>query len=252
MIAAIDIGNTRTKVGFFSAGKLVRNLAIATGEDFSALGWEPLEGAVIGSVVPALSARWQDFLLPRARHVHLASAASPWGFRSEVEEPSRVGVDRLANIEAALGFPGAAIVVDAGTATKFDLLEGVEIRHFAGGAIAPGVEVSYRALLAGTAQLGAVDLAKHSPVIGYNTETAIRSGVVHGFAAQVDGMIVKIFEERELPPTTVVVATGGAAGYLKGRARLITHYRPHLTLEGLHALAEKVFPRSSGPERRDL
>lgn len=87
---------------------------------------------------------------------------------------------------------------------------------------------------------GAIELNKHSPVVGYNTETAIRSGVLHGFAAQVDGMVARIFEERGVPAPFTVVATGGNSSYLNSRARLITHQRPRLTLEGLRDLARKV------------
>jgi type III pantothenate kinase len=85
-----------------------------------------------------------------------------------------------------------------------------------------------------------VALDKHSPVVGYDTETAVRSGVLHGFASQVDGMVARIFEERQIRPPFTVVATGGNASYLTGRARLITHQRPRLTLEGLRDLAKKV------------
>lgn len=244
MIAAVDIGNTLTKSAIFGVdGKLVAERSIATslGPTGIELGFfARVERAVIGSVVPSATGAWRELLTDSVSLVHTASAASPWGFEIGVEEPTKVGVDRLAALEGALIYPGSVIVVDAGTATKFDLLEGVEVRTFPGGAIAPGMEISYEALLASAAQLARIELKKHSPVLGYNTETAIRSGVVHGFAAQVDGMILRIFEERKLPSSTVVVATGGNSPYLQGRARLITQYRPRLTLEGLHAIAKKI------------
>lgn len=245
MIGIVDIGNTRTKLALFDAGgALAAERDLCTGTDFSlvaaGLFETRLEKAVIGSVVPAAVPAWKAFLEERAALVHVASHASPWGFRIGVETPERVGVDRLANMEGALSLPGAVLVVDAGTATKFDLLEGVAARTFAGGAIAPGLMISYQALLASTAQLGAIDLAKQSPVLGYNTETAIRSGVLQGFAAQVDGLVMRIFEERGLPSRAAVVATGGNSVYLQGRARLITHFRPRLTLEGLYGIARKI------------
>jgi type III pantothenate kinase len=228
----------------FEQGALVREQAFPTGaglpqkvSEFFAGG---MERAVVASVVPALTPLWGDFLLSRCGIVHVAGHDSPWGFEVGVEEPVKVGVDRLANMEGVLSFPGSVLVVDAGTATKFDLLEGVGKRRFVGGAIAPGIEVSYRAMLDKAAQLAPIDLAKHSPVVGYNTETAIRSGVVHGFAALVDGMVLKIFEEKKLPAGTSVVLTGGNASYLDGRAQLVSHRRPHLTLEGLHGLARKI------------
>jgi type III pantothenate kinase len=244
VIAAVDIGNTRTKFALFDErGQVTAEKTFLTGEAFSSVASlfdGMIDRAVIGSVVPAQTRLWGEFLLGRSNLLHVAGHDSPWGFELEVEQPETVGVDRLANLEASLQYPGAVLVVDAGTATKFDLLEGVSPRKFPGGAIAPGLMISFEALVARAAKLGAVDLAKHSPVVGYNTETALRSGTVHGFAAQVDGMVAKIFEERALRAPFTVVATGGNAPFLNSRARLITHQRPRLTLEGLHELAKKI------------
>jgi type III pantothenate kinase len=244
VIAAVDIGNTRTKFAIFREdGMVVAEKIFNTGESFASVGklWSgTLDCAVIGSVVPSQTPLWRDFLVGRSTKLHVAGQDSPWGFELQVEQPETVGVDRLANLEGALQYSGAVLVVDAGTATKFDLLEGVAPRKFPGGAIAPGLMISFEALVAKTAKLGTVDLAKHSPVVGYNTETAIRSGTVHGFASQVDGMVAKIFEERSLRAPFTVVATGGNAPFLNSRARLITHQRPRLTLEGLHELAKKI------------
>lgn len=245
MIGVVDIGNTRTKVALFDGqGTLVGDGVVNSHENFfplaSNLFSRSLDRLVVASVVPSLTPVWADFLEGRATMLHFAGHDSPWGFHVDVENPETIGVDRLANLEGALSFPGAVLVVDAGTATKFDLLEGVGTRSFPGGAIAPGLMISFEALLAQTKQLKSVDLGKHSPVIGYNTDTAIRSGVLHGFASMVDGMVARIFEERRLPSPWSVVATGGNSSFLSGRARLITHQRPRLTLEGLYALAKKI------------
>lgn len=244
MIAVVDVGNTRTKLALFAAdGRLEKEYSFPTNEPFylaaSKFFPEAIDRTVIASVVPSHTPDWASFLIGRSNLLHVAGFDSPWGFEVGVEEPAKVGVDRLANLEGALSLPGAVLVVDSGTATKFDLLEGVSPRRFPGGAIAPGVQISYEALMSRGAQLDPISLDKHSPVVGYNTETAIRSGVLHGFAAQVDGMVARIFEERGHRPSAVI-ATGGNSGYLQGRARLITHYRPRLTLEGLYELAKKI------------
>lgn len=244
MIAVVDIGNTRTKCALYGAsGALEKEQAFPTAGGIPTEGtsfFQKFSGAVIGSVVPTLTPLWERFFRDGGVSAHVASAASPWGFSIGTESPEKTGVDRLANMEGALAQPGNVLVIDAGTATKFDLLEGMHKRAFPGGAIAPGLGISFEALLAQTAQLPRVDLAKHSPVVGYNTETAIRSGVLHGFAALVDGMVLRFFDERGLPPTTSVIATGGNAHYLHGRARFVTHIKPHLTLDGLYALSRKV------------
>lgn len=246
MIGVVDIGNTRTKAALFrDDGTLAEEGVLNTGENFiplaNGLFSKSIDRVVIGSVVPRLTPEWADFLVGRAGITHVAGHDSPWGFRLEVENPETLGVDRLANLEGALSFPGSVLVVDAGTATKFDLLEGVgDRRSFPGGAIAPGFMVSYEAMLAKAAQLKPIDLKKHSPVVGYDTETAIRSGVTFGFSSMVDGMVARILGDRQAPRPWTVVATGGNASYLTGRAQLITHNRPRLTLEGLYALAKKV------------
>jgi type III pantothenate kinase len=243
VIAVVDIGNTRTKLALYGEdGSLKGERTVAKAEDFSDPGIfeSKVQKVVIGSVVPKLTALWQDYFSSRAGIVHVASAQSPWGFSIGTEAPEKTGVDRLANLEAVLDIPGAVVIIDAGTATKFDLLEGVDKRSFPGGAIAPGLLISYEALMAQAAQLEKVELDKFSPVIGYNTETAIRSGVLHGFAALVDGMVMRIVQERRLPSLAAVIATGGNSRFLSGRAKLITQQRPRLTLEGLYALARKI------------
>ncbi len=239
MIALIDIGNTRIKAALFK-DQWIKDCEFSTLEEWALLKSEftKAETVVIGSVVPEKTDWFQD--LKDGRTFHELSHQSPWSFQIEVENPQTLGVDRLANMEAVVGYEGAVIVVDAGTATKFDLLEGVGKKTFPGGAIAPGVQISYEALMIRGAQLKPVDLEKHSPVVGYNTETAIRSGVLHGFAAQVDGMVARFFEERGLPAGTTVIATGGNSKYLPGRARFIREYRKRLTLEGMLGIAKKL------------
>lgn len=244
-IALVDIGNTRTKYVLVSesgewGAVQIHPTGTALPDEVNKYISQPLAKAVIGSVVPEATSAWQKFFHAHGAKTHVVSADSPFGFKIAVEEPSRVGVDRLLNMEAALQHEGAVVVVDAGTATKFDLLEGGLQRSFSGGAIAPGMMISYEALLARTAQLPEIELKKYSPVIGYNTETAIRSGVLHGFASLVDGMILRILEEKKMPPSVTVISTGGNASYLEGRARFITHHKKNFTLEGLHGIAKKI------------
>ena len=257
MILCLDLGNTALKAGLFAPdgarlwdarlGPSTATLPAlsfleeekALTDFFSAVKNKPIEKVVLSSVAPSKNKFLQN-LFPS---LVLVDPSSPWDFKIAVENPETLGSDRLANIQGALRFGGYALIIDAGTATKFDLLEGSSgagERKFVGGAIAPGMNIAYEALLARTEKLPPISLEKFSPVVGYNTETAIRSGVLHGFAAQVDGMVMKIFTERNLPTQTSVIATGGNARYLQGRCRLVTHQVPHLALEGLYAIAKKI------------
>ncbi len=239
MIALIDLGNTLAKVALYQ-DQWGKAWQISSLDEWKKIEAEVGQAhtVVVGSVVPEKTTWFAS--LKNGRKYHELSHESPWSFRIAVENPQTIGVDRLANMEAVVGYEGCVIVVDAGTATKFDLLEGVGKKVFPGGAIAPGMQISYAALLAQGAQLKPIDLEKHSPVVGYNTETAIRSGVLHGFAAQVDGMVARMFEEKSLPAGTTVVATGGYSKYLSGRARFVREYRQRLTLEGMLAIAKKL------------
>ena len=244
MILTIDIGNTDTKAASFSLdGKILGDTREPSQGDFlklPSLLETRYEKIVISTVVPARLEKVLELVNKKSDCVHVASEKSPWSFAIETEQPEKTGHDRLANLEGAIRFGAYAIVIDAGTATKLDVLEGMEKKRFPGGVIAPGVGISFEALLAKTAQLPRIELDKHSPVIGYNTETAMRSGVVHGFAAMVDGMVMRIFEERKLPMQTAVIATGGFSKFLSTRARLVTHFAPKLSLEGLYALSTKL------------
>ncbi len=249
MILAIDIGNTSTEIGGFSAeGKLEHWVKLPTFDCSHEklareLGKFRGKGNVFAaSVVPGRNAFWnevsQEFFKSDAEFL---SANSPWSFRIDVEVPERVGIDRLADLEGAFEIGKTAVVIDAGTATKVDLLEFSNgASFFRGGLIAPGVGIGQAALKEKTAQLPDVELAGDAPLIGRNTEAAIRSGIVNGFAGMMDGLLDRIFQERKLPSYTPVIATGGFSSLLKGRVSRITHFEPHLTIEGIYAVAKKL------------
>ena len=124
------------------------------------------------------------------------------------DNPREVGADRIVNSLAAHHlYGGPAIVVDFGTSTNFDVVS--EKGEFLGGALAPGIEISIDALAARGARLFKVELARPRSVIGKSTVEALQSGMVYGFAGQIDGMVRRISEELDADP--VVIATGGLA-----------------------------------------
>ncbi len=253
MVLAIDIGNTDAVLGLFSPAGLCESLyrfPTRRGVNGASLAKEVLAApaiflekkislAVLSSVVPETNSLWREVLgeVFKTTEIFFISHLSPWSFRIGIDAPEKVGHDRLCNMEAALRYGESVLVVDAGTATKFDLLEnGI----FRGGAIAPGLGISFAALVGGTSQLASISLEGEGPVVGRNTEEALRSGAVHAFAAQVDGMIEKIIHERVLAKNTPVIATGGFSRYLQGRSTAITYFSPNHTLEGLNAISQKI------------
>jgi type III pantothenate kinase len=149
-----------------------------------------------------------------------------------VDEPLTVGADRIINTLAASRLHGVdCIVVDLGTATTYDCITADGV--FLGGVIQPGVRTSAETLFRRTAKLAATELAAPKRVIGTRTDECIRSGVVLGAAASVDGLVRRI--KAEWPRATVprVIATGGLAEVVKPHASEIESVEPDLTLHGL-------------------
>ena len=158
-----------------------------------------------------------------------------------MDNPREVGADRVVNaLAAATLYDGPAIVVDFGTATTFDVVS--PRGEYLGGAISPGIDISLEALGRRGAQLRKVELLRPRTVIAKNTVEALQSGMVFGFASQVDGIVARMIEELGVPAEAVhVIATGGLAPVVVDECRSITDHQPWLTLRGL----ELVFARNS-------
>jgi type III pantothenate kinase len=153
------------------------------------------------------------------------------------DDPREVGPDRIANAVAARERHGApAIVVDFGTSTNFDVVSAAG--EYVGGVLAPGIEISMDALFARAARLTKVPFTAPERVIGKTTTAALQSGLVYGFAGQVDAIATRIREELEAPDAPVI-ATGGLAELIAPHSRTITTLDPELTLQGLRLVWEK-------------
>ena len=155
------------------------------------------------------------------------------------DNPKEVGSDRIINsLAAATHFGGPAIVVDFGTATTFDAVS--RKGEYLGGAIAPGIEISVEALGARGAQLRKVELARPRSVVGRNTVEALQSGILYGFAGQVDGIVHRMASELADDPNDVtVIATGGLAPLVLEEAETIDAHDPWLTLRGLKLVFDR-------------
>jgi type III pantothenate kinase len=157
------------------------------------------------------------------------------------DNPREVGTDRIINaLAAATEYGGPAIVVDFGTATTFDVVS--SRGEYIGGAISPGIDISLEALGRRGAQLRKVELLRPRTVIAKNTVEALQSGMVFGFASQVDGIVARMIAELGVPAETVhVIATGGLAPIVVEECASFTDHQPWLTLLGL----ELVFARNA-------
>ena len=241
MLLAIDVGNTQTVFGLFDGAELADHWRIATeahrtGDELGALvtrflDLDQVDGICLSSTVPQLVREYEAFA---ARYADAPVLVLEPGVRTGIpiryDNPRELGPDRLANAVAGKERYGApCIIVDFGTSTNFDIVspEG----EYVGGVLAPGVEVSMDALFARAARLIKVDLVEPQSVIGKSTATALQSGLVYGFAGQVDGIVERI--RGELEAEAPAVATGGLAELIAPHSRTISRVDPWLTLEGL-------------------
>jgi len=193
--------------------------------------------SVIGTVVPAalyhLRRLARDWF---GAEPLIARSTLNWGFEIKVEQPDEVGADRLLNALAGHHrYGGPLLVIDFGTATTFDVVDGDGA--YLGGAIAPGINLSIEALHQAAARLPRIGIGRPSAVVGRNTVAAMQSGIYWGYVGLIEGMAARIRGESGLDLT--VVATGGLAPLFAEATQVIEHIDPDLTLDGLRLLAQR-------------
>ena len=162
------------------------------------------------------------------------------GVAIRIDNPKEVGADRICNTAAAFHLTGGpSIVVDFGTSTNFDVVGAKG--EFLGGALAPGIEISVDALASRAAALRKVELVEPRSPIGKGTVEALQSGILYGFAGQVDGLTRRLIEALHPadPEAVEVIATGGLAPLVTQHATSITRYEPDLTLLGLRLIYDR-------------
>src|SRR6478736_1793640 len=247
MLLAVDVGNTQTVLGLYDGDRLTEQRRLATeasrtGDELGALLGEMLDlelvdGICLSSTVPALVREFELFAERWARAPLLVVGPGvTTGIPVRYDDPREVGPDRVVNAVAARDRYGSpCISVDFGTSTNFDVVSADG--EYVGGVLAPGIEISMDALFERAARLRKVDFVEPPTVIGKTTVAALQSGVVYGFAGQVDGIVKAIRDELGTPARAI--ATGGLAELIAPHAGTIGLVDPFLTLEGLRLVWER-------------
>jgi type III pantothenate kinase len=255
MLLVVDVGNTQTHFGLFADGSTTiaehwrfATVRDSTGDELGAalvnllglrgLAFVDVDNSIVSSTVPQLSEQWT--LMARHYLGHEMLVVGPsirTGMPIRYDNPHEVGADRLANAVAAYDkVHDTCVIVDFGTAITYDIVSAAG--EYLGGIITPGAEISIDALYDRAAKLPKVELAPPRSLIGKSTVDAIRSGIVYGFAGQVEGIVRRL--RGELGPSTCVIATGGLAGLLVPFIReTIDEVDDLLTLTGLRLIYER-------------
>ena len=252
MILTIDIGNTNIMFGGFENDELtfvarISTDASQTEDEYASkilntlaihnVDKAEIKGAIISSVVPPLNA----VMKKAVRFIYgveplIVGPGIKTGINIHCDNPASVGSDLICACVATHHIYGSpSLIVDMGTATKMMVVNGKGT--FIGVSIIPGVLMGLRALAEGTAQLPQVSLEAPSSVVGKNTADCMKSGVIFGNAAMVDGMIDRINEEfgEKLP----VYATGGLASIIVAHCKHEIMLDEYLVLKGLNILFKK-------------
>lgn len=260
MLLALDVGNTNTVLGLYKLdgekpelaahwrvtthrGQTVDEYGVFFVNLFEMHGMAPsqVQHIIIASVVPPVDSTLrrvcQDYFRVEPMFVEPGIKT---GMPMLIDNPTELGADRLADCIAAHElYGGPCIVVDFGTATKFEVISARG--EYLGGAIAPGLGLSADALFSRAAKLARVDIKRPPKVIGTNTVGHLQSGLYFGYIGLVDGILERIIAELKLEPDTKprVIATGGLAGMIAEDSRYIEEINEMLTVEGLRILFER-------------
>ena len=252
MLLAIDIGNTNITLGASTDDVLAFTARLATETDRTAdqyaveiknilslhgLAYGEIEDCIISSVVPAVGSAISRAVSMLCSIVPLSIGPGvKTGLNIRIDNPAQLGADLVAGAVGAIGeYTLPCVIIDMGTASTVSVIDKDGV--YRGGVIAAGVRLTLKALCENTAQLPFVDITAPRTVIGTNTADCMRSGLIYGTAAMIDGLLDRIADELGEMPT--VVATGGLSKEIICHCKNDIIYNENLLLDGLKEIYEK-------------
>lgn len=257
MILVVDIGNTNIVIGIYNEDEFIDSWRMVTRSEktsdeygvfilsllsYNNIDYKEINGAIVSSVVPNLMHSFKNALKKYFNvNPFIVGPGIKTGIKVSIENPEKVGADRIVNIVAAYEqYGGPLIVIDFGTATTYDVVS--KDGEFKCGVISAGIGITAEALWKKTAQLPSIEIKKTPSILARNTTTSMQAGLLYGYIGQVEYIVKKIKEELD-DENMKVIATGGLGRLISDETASIDVYDPQLMLKGLKILHDKNIER---------
>jgi len=246
MLFVVDVGNTNMEFGVYNGVELVKSFRLVTRRDITSdevgltlrqflsiyeIPIDQIEDVMISSVVPEVNYSIKNAMRKYLfREPLIIQENIPVPIQNRYRNQAEVGADRLVTAYSAYRkYGGNLVVIDFGTATTFDLVDGEGA--YLGGSIFPGIKISLEALASRCSKLPRVEISVPPRVVGRNTVEAMQSGLVYGYSGAVIHMVRQMEEELGCP--LKVVATGGLARIISEQSKIVDVIDRNLLLDGL-------------------